>query len=144
MLLPAISKSLSKSFGLNQDDLVFLVENQKYMAQVYPGHDCTLIQYGALNFRVFSNGLLNEAKIIKTKQAKNSYDSRIVAPFFGRIIKINSKKGGKIKKGESLIILESMKIENHIVSPADAVVKEIKVKEGNQVKENELLVELEF
>ncbi|MCW3786357.1 biotin/lipoyl-containing protein [Plebeiibacterium sediminum] len=61
----------------------------------------------------------------------------------GTIIKINVKVGDKVKEGESLLVLEAMKMQNQIAMPFDGTVKEICVKEGDKIPKNELMVVIE-
>lgn len=61
----------------------------------------------------------------------------------GKVIKINVKKGDKVKKGTALFILDSMKMEHTIRALSDAVVKEVRVKEGTEVKAHLPIIELE-
>ncbi len=61
----------------------------------------------------------------------------------GKIVKINVEEGQTVKKGETLIILEAMKMENEIKSGIDGVVKAIHVKEGDALEENVLMLEVE-
>jgi biotin carboxyl carrier protein len=67
----------------------------------------------------------------------------IKAPMPGIIIGIEVKEGDKIKEGDTLLILEAMKMENAILSSKDATVKSILVKNGDTVEKNKLLIELE-
>ena len=57
----------------------------------------------------------------------------IVAPVTGKIIEIAVKVGQSVKKGDRLIVLEAMKIENNITAPIDGIVTYIKVKVGQTV-----------
>jgi biotin carboxyl carrier protein len=65
------------------------------------------------------------------------------SPMPGLVLKVNFKEGEKIKKGEGVIILEAMKMENILKSPADAVIKSVHVKVGDVVDKNQLLVRFE-
>lgn len=67
----------------------------------------------------------------------------IKAPMPGIIIGIEVKEGDQIKEGDTLLILEAMKMENAILSTKDAIVKSILVKNGDTVEKNKLLIELE-
>ncbi len=51
----------------------------------------------------------------------------------GKVLKILKDEGEKVKKGEVVIIFESMKMENEITSPIDGVVTSINVEEGDSV-----------
>jgi len=67
----------------------------------------------------------------------------INAPMPGILIDINVKVGDKIKEGDTLLILEAMKMENAISSPKDAIVKSVFAIKGETVDKGKLLIELE-
>ncbi len=60
----------------------------------------------------------------------------------GTIIKVFVKEKSKVKKGESLLTLQAMKMNNVIIAPLDGVIKKVHVKPGEVVTKNQLLVEL--
>ncbi len=62
------------------------------------------------------------------------------SPLPGTILEINCKEGDTVKKGQKLIVLEAMKMENSINSDRDGVVKEIKIKKGDSVLEGADLI----
>lgn len=66
--------------------------------------------------------------------------SDIKAPMPGLVLKVLVNEGDEIKKGDSLFILEAMKMENIIKAPADAVVKTIKVKPTDKVEKGQLII----
>lgn len=70
-------------------------------------------------------------------------EAGIKAPIPGKIVAINIQVGEKIKAGDTLLVLEAMKMENKIDMPRDGIVKKIYIEPGKQVKANELLVEIE-
>lgn len=62
------------------------------------------------------------------------------APMPGLVLKVLVKEGDEIKKGDNLLVLEAMKMENIIKASADAKVKAIKVKATDKVEKNQLLI----
>ena len=64
----------------------------------------------------------------------------VKAPMPGLVLDVKVQPGDTIKKGETLLILEAMKMENAIKSPIDAVVKSIEVKSQQAVDKNAVLV----
>ena len=67
----------------------------------------------------------------------------IKAPMPGMILKLKKKTGDKIELGDSMMILEAMKMENDIKAPSSGVVKEIYVSEGAAVEKGAKLFSIE-
>jgi acetyl/propionyl-CoA carboxylase alpha subunit len=65
----------------------------------------------------------------------------IKAPMPGLIVEIKVKEGDEIKKGDPILVLEAMKMENIIKSSGDAIVKTIKIKKGDSVEKNQVLIQ---
>ena len=65
------------------------------------------------------------------------------AQIAGRILSVKVNVGDAVARGDVLLLLEAMKMENEIKAPADGVVKEILVLEGARVAEGETLVVVE-
>lgn len=66
--------------------------------------------------------------------------NEITAPMQGVILKINVNVGDKVTKGQELIILEAMKMENEIISAFDGTVSAIHVTNGRSVDSGSVLV----
>ncbi|MBS4462404.1 biotin/lipoyl-binding protein [Aerococcaceae bacterium zg-B36] len=64
----------------------------------------------------------------------------VKAPMGGVIMSVKVKPNQPVKAGDTLFILEAMKMENEIVAPQDGVVKSILVNESQQVETNQELV----
>lgn len=69
--------------------------------------------------------------------------SGVKAPMPGKVLKVNVAVGDSIAKGQPLMMLEAMKMENIIKSPIDAVIKEVAVVPGDTVEKNADLVVFE-
>ena len=67
----------------------------------------------------------------------------IFAEMQGTIMETMTKQGKKVKKGDSLFVLEAMKMENVITSPINGVIKVFNVTKAQAVKKGDLLVEIE-
>ena len=74
-------------------------------------------------------------------QAQKSFLNHIKAPMPGLILEVKVQVGDVVKKGDPLIILEAMKMENIIKSPGDGKVKLVKVQQGKNVEKNQILIE---
>ncbi len=70
-------------------------------------------------------------------------DARKVVAFIpGTILKVNVKEGQKVKKGETLLVLHAMKMDNHLLATLNGTVKKVYVKQGEIVPKRHLLIEL--
>ncbi|MFN0094557.1 MAG: acetyl-CoA carboxylase biotin carboxyl carrier protein subunit [Dehalococcoidia bacterium] len=65
---------------------------------------------------------------------------RIVAPMTGSIVEVRVSEGDQVTKGQVVLVIESMKMNNELRSPADGVVESVPVVAGQKVLANELLV----
>ena len=66
----------------------------------------------------------------------------VKAPMPGNIMKVNVKPGAAVKKGDVLIVLEAMKMENDVCAPADGTVASVEVAQGATVETDAVLVTL--
>ncbi len=66
----------------------------------------------------------------------------VEAPMPGKIISVSAKVGQTVKKGEVLLILEAMKMENEITATEDGTIASIEVTAGNSVNPGQTLVTL--
>jgi len=82
------------------------------------------------------------AKSVSVSAPATSGSSKINSPMPGSILKVNVAKGDTVKKGQSLLILEAMKMENDIKAPADGKVIEVKVSQGDCVTLGQTLIEV--
>lgn len=77
----------------------------------------------------------------KTETSQSDGNEKVVsAPMSGVIISVNVKPGDKVSVGQTLLILEAMKMENSIISEYDGVVKDILVRKGDNVETGQELV----
>ena len=66
----------------------------------------------------------------------------IKADMQGTIMDTMTKKGKKVKKGDSLFVLEAMKMENVVTAPIGGIIKEFNIKKGQPVNKGDILVEI--
>ena len=67
--------------------------------------------------------------------------AELKAPMPGLVLSILVKEGDEVKKGDNLLVLEAMKMENIIKSPADVTIKFIKIKPNDKVEKNQVLIQ---
>lgn len=70
-------------------------------------------------------------------------DEKITAPMPGTILAVNVTSGSAVKKGDVLMILEAMKMENEIMCPRDGVVASVNTSKGATVESGTLLCVLQ-
>ena len=61
----------------------------------------------------------------------------------GKVVKLYKKEGDSVIKGETVLILEAMKMENEIKSGADGVIKSVNISEGQTLEAGFLMIEIE-
>lgn len=67
----------------------------------------------------------------------------VKSPMPGKLIKVNARKGMQVAKGDVLLVVEAMKMENNIVAPRDGVVEMVNASEGEMVDGSKILIKLE-
>ncbi len=82
----------------------------------------------------------SEAEKIEKKEGGSP--TPVKAPLPGNILSIKIKKGDIIKKGDVLLIMEAMKMENNIMAEKNGVVEYIHVNPGDTVLEGDILLEV--
>jgi acetyl/propionyl-CoA carboxylase alpha subunit len=76
-------------------------------------------------------------------QARTGGAQRVVAPMPGLVVRVNAATGQAVTAGESLVVLQAMKMENELGSPRGGTVRSVAVEAGQAVEQGQLLVELE-
>ena len=67
----------------------------------------------------------------------------IRATMAGRVVRVVARAGIEVKRGDAIVVLEAMKMQNEIAAPQDAFVKEIRVEEGDSVTADQIVAVLE-
>jgi len=78
-----------------------------------------------------------------TSAKKGGSDKLVKAPMPGRVVRVNVKPGDAVVKGQALLVLEAMKMENEVKAKDAATVREVLVSEGATVEANAKLLTLE-
>ncbi|MGB9680768.1 MAG: biotin/lipoyl-containing protein [Minisyncoccia bacterium] len=64
----------------------------------------------------------------------------IVSPMPAKVVSLKCRVGDRVKRGDTLIVIDAMKMEHNITSPRDGVILEIKTTEGASVSQNQPLI----
>jgi len=81
--------------------------------------------------------------VARPEQKAEAIAGAIRAPLPGKVLSIKCKVGSNVKAGETVLILESMKMENSITAPKSGKVKEVPVTEGATVALGDVLLVIE-
>ncbi len=101
------------------------------------------MKYGKLNINhsVYTTRL--SKKFLATGRYTPAGHGKIYSFIPGTIIEVMIKPGDTVSSGETILVLEAMKMKNRIKSPADGVVKLVNVAEGDTVPNRCLLAEID-
>ncbi|MDE2750774.1 MAG: hypothetical protein OXI34_17580 [Chloroflexota bacterium] len=94
--------------------------------------------------RLFEAQVLDERAMLlmQRRGGLTVASGEVSAPMPGLIVEVTAALGGAVAKGQTVIILESMKMQNELKSPIDGVVRAIHAEAGQAVDKNDLLVEI--
>jgi biotin carboxyl carrier protein len=86
---------------------------------------------------------VTEPKIEKKVQVTETGKNILTAPLPGKILKVLASPGSRVKRGDLLLTIEAMKMENEFFASNDGVVKEVFVTPGQSVETGEKLLSIE-
>ena len=90
-------------------------------------------------YRVNVNGTVYEVELEEITGAAPAGGEKVCAPMPGTILSVNVSNGSAVKKGDVLMILEAMKMENEIMAPCDGTVTSVAAAKGAAVESGTLL-----
>ena len=111
----------------------------------------------AKTYHIKLNGKVYEVEIEEVKQgtvvkqqvtntaatkATSGTGEKVSAPMPGTILNVLVKEGETVKKGQVLVILEAMKMENEIVAPVDGQIVSVSVEKGQNVNLGDSLLQI--
>jgi biotin carboxyl carrier protein len=118
----------SKSFNVN---VVSIDLKKKKAAIKINGKVCEVSLKNNLDL------LLDQMGMTSIDETFNNY---VKAPMPGLIIEVVVSAGDKVNRGDILLILEAMKMENAIKSPKDGIVSSVNIKTRESVEKNQILI----
>lgn len=132
---------------LPSGDYSIIMDGKSYLAQVLRIEKDTktvVLQVNQQQFEVALEEPIDQLLAsMGIKDALTKKVNDIKAPMPGLVLKVLVTPGQAIRKGDPVLILEAMKMENVFKAGSDAVVKEIKVTERTAVEKGEVLIVLE-
>jgi 3-methylcrotonyl-CoA carboxylase alpha subunit len=101
----------------------------------------TQVTYEGFSFTCERNDILVEQEIFSLAgYSSPAGDQRIVSPMPGKVVKVNVTAGSTVKKGDILLVVEAMKMENNITAPKEGLIESVNVKQGEMVDPSTELV----
>lgn len=145
--------------------LAFQYNNRRYQAEISPvngihyslildgaGYIVSIYETRTGSYEITLNGMTHtvvrpdmsyvDGEIFESNSGSGIGAGNITSPMPGKVIKLHVKAGDVVKKGDLLLVVEAMKMENNIVSTKDAAIKKVLVQEGDKVDTSMKLVEL--
>jgi len=92
---------------------------------------------------IFKNKLDLVLDSMGIKRAVESLNADVKAPMPGKVLDVVVSEGDSIAKGDAILILEAMKMENVLKAENDCVIKKILISSSENVEKNQILVELD-
>jgi biotin carboxyl carrier protein len=86
---------------------------------------------------------LQRRKVLSSKKGKAEKEL-IRAPMPGKIIDVLVREGANVLRGEPVVILEAMKMQNEILSPVNGIIVKVSARANTNVMKNDLLVEIKL
>src|SRR3546814_691991 len=124
-----------------------LLKNKSYSAEI------VTVNYKEKEAEIKINGNLYHISLKDEKDAlleslgmelnKPQSVSNLKAPMPGLVLEIRVKAGDKVNKGDCLLVLEAMKMENLIKSPSDITIKSVEIYTGDKVEKNQVLIQFD-
>ena len=101
------------------------------------------VTYKGFEFEVSRPDMAGPENVTFAESANlNNDGGNIVSPMPGKVLKVNVAEGEAVTKGQVLLVVEAMKMENNILSTKDAEVEKLLVKEGDMVDGSQRLLQL--
>ena len=131
--------------NIDLGELDFKVDGDSYLAEFGKGDENftkTMINEG--EFQFLRNDLLDTEVAAREEAGADEDDgNKIIAPIPGRVFKLEAKEGDTVKKGELIMVIEAMKMENNITATRDCKIKKILVDLNEMVEAGNPIAEIE-
>ena len=131
--------------GLKNGILEFILDNSYRTAKI--------LEFDSSHIKILMNGeqiiLKKHSKLTEILEksvvlgGSSSGESKLLSQIPGRVVSINIRAGDQINKGDSIIVLESMKMQVAVKAHKDGQIRDIKVNVGDTVSRNDVVALIE-
>lgn len=125
------------------DEYMVNYDGKKHFGEIVSlkQNHCTVVMNGnTYTFVIQSEAAYQRSQIIESSNVQSNL--RMSAPLPGLICDILVAKDQEVKKGEPLLILEAMKMQNEILSPATGKITVINIHKGDNVMKDQIMLEI--
>jgi biotin carboxyl carrier protein len=131
--------------SLKNSILEFILDNSYKTAKI--------LEYGSANIKILIDGeeidIKKHSKLTEVLEKSTALggaslgENKLLSQIPGRVVSIMLKVGDQVKKGDSIIVLESMKMQVAVKSHKEGKIRDIKVKVGDTVSRNDIVALIE-
>lgn len=130
---------------LQEGHLHFIYKNKSYNAELVSENRDDKTSVVKINGKLYEVSIEDQfdslLKAMGMTASSGKVAKEVKAPMPGLVLNISVVEGQEIKKGDNLLVLEAMKMENMLKSVTEGVVKKIYVSKGDKVEKNQVLIE---
>ena len=121
--------------------IILYINEKKIKGRVYNQENLLKVFFNGTetNLNIFRKNTYQLYKILPKENINNKLKN-ILSPMPGKVTKVLVKEKDKVQEGDSLLILDAMKMENIIKSDFNGTIKKISVKENQSVSADEMLI----
>ncbi len=129
---------------IDKGEIDFGVGDKVYQAKISQGEaNYAKVTINDSEFQMHRNDLLDSDLMAHSGDDATGESKSIVSPIPGKVFKILVKEGEEVRKGDVVVVIDAMKMENNITTRQSGVVKKIHVRLNEMVEVNTALVEVE-
>lgn len=140
-------KAVELDAFLNRNGMLcFLYNNYSYQAELITYNENDKVAVIKLDNARYEVKLKDDTDLLLEQLGisnKSNKVQNIKAPMPGLVLSINVKEGDTVKKGDGLLVLEAMKMENLIKAQSEGTIKKIHIAKGTKVEKNQPMIEME-
>ncbi len=144
------ANTISAHMGENEYDIGFSpvcnnqihldVNGRRMNVYVMRSSDGKIIMLDGKSFFVQDADLLEQSQVKKSRI--DSTPTKVTPPMPAVVISVLVKKGDKVEKGKTVVVVSAMKMETSLVAPFNGVVAQVNVQEGDKVMPEDILIDI--